>query len=57
MPGIVYLLTNQAMPGLVKIGHIKDSAEKNARDRMREQCLGLLINWTRVYQFYFSFQR
>ena len=36
MPGIVYLLTNQAMPGLVKVGHIKDSAEKNARDRMRE---------------------
>ena len=36
MPGIVYLLTNQAMPGLVKIGHIKDSAEKNATNRMRE---------------------
>lgn len=36
MPGIVYLLTNQAMPSLVKIGHIKDCAEKNARDRMRE---------------------
>lgn len=36
MPGIVYLLTNQAMPGLVKVGHIKDSTTKEPRDRMKE---------------------
>ena len=40
MLGIVYLLTNRAMPGLVKIGHIKDSTEKNTKARMNELYYG-----------------
>ena len=34
--GIVYILTNEAMPGYVKIGETKGDSSKDVLDRMRE---------------------